>query len=333
MLVSDIVLSILRGQGVDKLVLFALPAAAFWLMAVYGLIRNVWVAHLVLLPFYIATLADLYLISNYDMRLASSTMSVIFETSVSASDYAQTVSAVTYAAIPVLLASFGLLTYGMRKLRIRSWRCLEVAAIGLAVTYVGAAIRNGILQHLNDGGFGVSVTDLFSHDRNAPFGIIPQGYIAYRIYADTMEHQREAASFSFGATRLVEPQESEVYVLVIGESSRRDHWSLYGYPRPTTPRIDRTPNIIPFKDIVTQEALTQVSVPLMITRRSIDRPHAHLNERSIVSAFRETGFRTFWLSTQKRDHWTGPINRYSAEADHVAFFERRLDMVDRKSVV
>ncbi|HKV16755.1 MAG TPA: phosphoethanolamine transferase, partial [Reyranella sp.] len=90
-------------------------------------------------------------------------------------------------------------------------------------------------------------------------------------------------------------------------------------------RIDRTPNIIPLENMVTQEALTQVSVPLMITRGSIDHPRP--NEKSIVSTFKEAGFRTFWLSTQQVDHWTAPISRYSSEADHVAFYERRYDMV------
>src|SRR5690242_11500433 len=113
-LVFDIVLSVVNGRGVDKLVLFALPASVFWLTAVYGLIRNVWVAHLALFPFYVSTIVDLYLISNYDMRLTSSTVSVMLENSVSAGDYAQTLSALTYLAIPVLIASFGLLTYGMR---------------------------------------------------------------------------------------------------------------------------------------------------------------------------------------------------------------------------
>jgi len=326
-LLFDLVLSVLNGRGVDKLVLFALPASVFWLMAVYGLIRNVWVAHLALFPFYVSTIADLYLILNYDMRLTSSTISVMLENSVSAGDYVQTLGASTYIAIFVMIASFGLLTYGMRRLRVQSWRCLKIAAIGLSLTYTSAAFADGILAHYKDGTLGIGIEDVLAHDRNGPFGVIPQSYVAYQVYEDAIEYQRKAASFRFGATRRVEPKESEVYVLVIGESSRRDHWSLYGYPRPTTPRIDRTPNVIPFKDMLTQEALTQVSVPLMITRRSIERPRVHLDEKSIISAFREVGFRTFWLSTQQRNHWTGPLNRYSGEANHVAFFERRFDMV------
>src|SRR5690349_24372886 len=67
-LIFDVGLSILNGRGIDKQAIFAIPASVFWLMAAYGLFRKVWVANLILFPFYISTIADLYLISNYDMR-------------------------------------------------------------------------------------------------------------------------------------------------------------------------------------------------------------------------------------------------------------------------
>jgi glucan phosphoethanolaminetransferase (alkaline phosphatase superfamily) len=323
-LVFDVGLSILNGRGVDKLTLFAIPASVFWLMAMYGLIRNVWVAHLALFPFYALTIADLHLISHFDMRLTSSTISVILENSDHAVEFARTLSPLEAIALLILIASFGLLTFGMRGLRVQSWRCLKVAAIGLVLTYASVSAYR---IYFFGGNVSVGITDVLAHDRNSPFGVFPQSYIAYQVYEDAIEHQRHAGSFTFGAIRRTEPEESEVYVLVVGESSRRDHWSLFGYSRPTTLRIAHTANIVPFEDMVAQEALTQVSVPLMITRRSIEHPQAHLNEKSIVSAFKEAGFRTFWLSTQQRDRWTGAINRYSSEADHVAFFERRLDMV------
>jgi len=123
------------------------------------------------------------------------------------------------------------------------------------------------------------------------------------------------------------PAARETYVLVIGESSRPDHWSLYGYPRDTTPRLASERNLIVFDDAVTQAALTSMSVPLILTRGSIDCSKEFLAERSIVSAYREVGFITSWLSTQQRDHWTGAVNRYSGEAERHFFHERRYDGV------
>jgi len=46
-----------------------------------------------------------------------------------------------------------------------------------------------------------------------------------------------------------------------------------------------------------------------------------------VSAFKEAGFTTAWLSTQQRDTFTGAINRYSSEADDARFFDRQRDGV------
>ena len=115
--------------------------------------------------------------------------------------------------------------------------------------------------------------------------------------------------------------------LVIGESARPDHWSIYGYPRETTPRLARNPNVIAFRNAIAQVAVTRVSVPLILTRGTLEHPGRTARERSIVSAFNEVGFRTHWLSTQQSDPYTGVINRYSSEATSQRFFERRFDEI------
>src|SRR5207247_7530526 len=84
-------------------------------------------------------------------------------------------------------------------------------------------------------------------------------------------------------------------------------------------------DLVVFRDVITQAAVTRISVPLILTRGSIEDQQRTARERSIVSAFREAGFRTYWISTQQRDPFTGAINRYPREADVTRFYERRLD--------
>ena len=114
-------------------------------------------------------------------------------------------------------------------------------------------------------------------------------------------------------------------MLVIGESSRAMNWGLYGYGRNTNPRLGAERNLTVFRDVVTQAAVTRISVPLILTRGSIEDEQRTARERSIVSVFREAGFQTCWISTQQRDPFTGAINRYPREADVTRFYERRLD--------
>lgn len=77
--------------------------------------------------------------------------------------------------------------------------------------------------------------------------------------------------------------------------------------------------------MVTQAAVTRKSVPLILTRGTIEDEQRTAREKSIVSVFHEAGFATYWLSTQARDPFTGAINPYPREADVPRFYERRYD--------
>lgn len=87
--------------------------------------------------------------------------------------------------------------------------------------------------------------------------------------------KREAADFAefrFGA-RLATPLPSrQVYVLVIGESSRRDHWQLFGYGRSTTPELAVLPHLVPIRHMVSAFAQTEAALPVMLTRKPAQWP-------------------------------------------------------------
>ena len=79
-------------------------------------------------------------------------------------------------------------------------------------------------------------------------------------------HRRD--SFRFDAHALGNITQKQVYVLVIGEASRADHWQLFGYPRPTNPELDKIPNLIQLPDIVTPWSASRMSVPIIVSRRA-----------------------------------------------------------------
>ncbi|MEO8902994.1 MAG: phosphoethanolamine transferase, partial [Polyangiaceae bacterium] len=186
---------------------------------------------------------------------------------------------------------------------------------GLCVVYVGVARYTG------------SWNLTLLNDRNSPFGVFSQTYLTVSLHQEELRERRLAETFHFGATREAPPSEPETYVLVIGESARRHNFSLYGYGRDTNPELAKLSNLIVFKDVITQVAQTQLSVPLIITRGNLMDRARSARETSIVSAFHEVGFRTYWLSTQQRETAMAAISRYTVEADVVRFFERQHDGV------
>jgi glucan phosphoethanolaminetransferase (alkaline phosphatase superfamily) len=307
------------GGGIDKIALFALPASILWLIALHLSVRP-WIAHAILFPFYILVGVDLFLILNYQTRLTSSTISVVLENWGDAPGYLWDRRSRIFPPLSLLLAFYGVGIFGIRRLALlanRRWLLYTLG--GLLVLYLAVGARQALRL-----GVGAGALDVISHDRNSPFGVFPQGFIAFRVYRQGLEHRRAAHSFLFGARRETIPSEPELFVLVLGESSRRDHWGLYGYSRNTTPRLAAEVNLVHFSDVVTQAALTQIAVPLIITRNTIDQ--MDLPENSVVSLFNEIGFTTHWLSTQQRDQYTGAINRYSSEASDVRFLDRQYDL-------
>jgi heptose-I-phosphate ethanolaminephosphotransferase len=320
----------LRHPGalaIDKLALFAVPASVLSLALFQLAIADLFVAHLLLVPFYFLVGVDLFVLFQYDVRLTSSMASIILENVGDSGSYVrQHACSILFSALPLLLLAVAVAELrGARFARRR--RRVAATAVALASLYAAVGWRQ--VRAADD--LETGLVDVASHDRSAPFGVLPQLYVAYTVYRGVLEHRAASETFRFDAKRdpalVVNAEERETYVLVIGESSRRDHWGLYGYPRATTPRLGARTDLVVFKDVLTQAALTKISVPLLLTRGTIDDRARALHERSLLSAFQEAGFESFWLSTQQRDHWSAEVNLYSAEAQHQRFFERRHDGV------
>jgi len=107
------------------------------------------------------------------------------------------------------------------------------------------------------------------------------------------------SNFRFHAKQLDEPLERQIHVLVIGETARGDHSQLNGYFRETNPVLSKYPHVVPLRDIVSPWTFTNRSVPVIITRMSGSTSSRSIDEKSIIGAFREAGFRTYWISNQQ----------------------------------
>ncbi|WP_295233062.1 sulfatase-like hydrolase/transferase [Sediminibacterium sp.] len=143
-------------------------------------------------------------------------------------------------------------------------------------------------------------------------------YAASNVYAQYQimdETKSERDQFSFKAVQY--NNQPQIYVLVIGESDRRDHWSLYGYHRNTTPKMSRKKNLIPFNNIHTTGYLTEFAVPIILTGIDPTNFMQHTKQKSIISLFKEAGFETYWISNQT-DY--GHISIHAAESNNRYFF-------------
>jgi glucan phosphoethanolaminetransferase (alkaline phosphatase superfamily) len=222
-----------------------------------------------------------------------------------------------------LLAIYALIVSWRARLRFPLRNCTRVGAVSIAM----------ILASLTIGKYQFSdtrllkpvvlseVQDTFPFDVATAIAVVANGLIETRRLASTR------AGFEFPNVYMVNAASrrtaAEVYVVVVGETSRRANWSLFGYSRGTTPRLDAMKGDLVLFDRVTSNATnTILSVPLALTRAApATRGVAH-SEKSIITLLKQAGFETYWISNQARSNALfNPISQIALEADHVSFPE------------
>lgn len=155
----------------------------------------------------------------------------------------------------------------------------------------------------------VSIKDDF-YPANALYNL----YFAIDKAGKNSNYHITSANFTFNAAKPVQAGgKREIYVLVVGETSRAMEWSLYGYDRPTTPRMEKLDGLVHFTDVVTQSNNTHKSVPIILSAASAEDYDVIYNEKSIVTAFKEAGFRTVVIANQNLS--TSMIGSFYREAD------------------
>ena len=114
----------------------------------------------------------------------------------------------------------------------------------------------------------------------------------------SQDYHNNAANFTFDAKRIDTTNQREIYVIVVGETARTENWSLAGYERETTPLLAQDTNIVFFRDAITQSNATHKSVPIILSAASAENYDLIYHQKSIVTAFKEVGFSTVFLSNQ-----------------------------------
>ena len=86
-------------------------------------------------------------------------------------------------------------------------------------------------------------------------------------------------------------------IFVLGESVRADHLSLNGYIRNTTPLLSNQKNILSFSKVYTPLTYTAISVPQILTNKSI-LDNNYKEAVSLYSVLNAAGFCTKWIGNQ-----------------------------------
>jgi len=323
-LFSPMVLQPLLGNGrgrLDQLYVLNLFTTVLWAGLLHFSIRRSVVLHLLLAPFYLTTAIDLFLIGMFSNRLSSGYVIIAIMNSTDANEFFA-----AYAR-PVLLAFVvmaGIYIFGLiaiRRLRFHHSRKMSVGCVSLLVAVYAALVVRGLHSNWS---LKQTVLHIVGNEMSVPVGSAFQTSLALQVLAQESKLARQRDQHSFGARQL-RANDNEIYVWVIGESSRPQNWSLFGYQRDTSPRLLATSGIIPLPNVLATAPDTSVAVPSMLSLWPVTDWNSILAHRSIVSAFNEVGFMTYWLSCQEPDGWGGVIPQVATEAKRPQYFDRAFD--------
>ena len=108
------------------------------------------------------------------------------------------------------------------------------------------------------------------------------------------------------------------YVLVIGESVRRDYMSLYGFPVENSKFLKTVKGTVLDGFTSTAANTTNALLRMFIQMKGVD----FVYENNIISLAKQAGFETFWISNQGLvGEWDTPIANLSSLADHRKFMK------------
>ena len=114
--------------------------------------------------------------------------------------------------------------------------------------------------------------------------------------------------------------DSTLVVIIIGESCNRNHMSLYGYGRETTPRLKARTDILAYDNVISSNSSTLNSVMNFLTERDIENPLSISSCIHIFDVLHSTPYKSFWISNQSPiGLWDNGVTNLAQNADVVKF--------------
>lgn len=154
-----------------------------------------------------------------------------------------------------------------------------------------------------------------------PFHLVYTSYQFYKEEALTRHSEKNIQHSFYSDVEKDTISQRQIYVLIIGESSRYYNWEINGYDRPTSPRLMKRQNLLVYNDAAASGGLTELAVPQMITGVTADDYSEHLRQAGITRLFQQAGFKTYWISNQTDE---GNIRMHASVTDSVIWMQNAI---------
>ena len=144
---------------------------------------------------------------------------------------------------------------------------------------------------------------------------------------DAVRTERQSLSLAPVAFLDGDPAMPRTYVFIVGESANRNHFSLYGYKRNTTPRLEAMRDeLVIFDDVISPDTHTIPSLRKVLLFPELRQGDSILSSPSVLTLLNSAGFTTYWISNQavNVEGATG-VRLFAEDAKHVSFLNMARD--------
>lgn len=158
----------------------------------------------------------------------------------------------------------------------------------------------------------------------------------YRFPAScVLEYRRELSGFQelqqrFQANEIefeaLKRETGETYLVVIGESLNKNHMSLYGYPRDTTPLLlehSRAGDLLVLNRAYSSHTHTAPTLGMSLTESNQQNGKDYFDSLSILNILKRAGVESTWITNQTlHGKWDNMISIIAHQSDQLISFNR-----------
>lgn len=293
----------------------------------------------ILLAFLISI--DAYFAFVYNERMTLAILTAIMETT--PSEVKSVITPILVKGSIILAITITLILLAERELKdLKLSRKISLIVMVLYWIYIPVFTYLRILSKDEyKGEFDNSPLTSFYRHMNSKFTLIYGDIIAFAVYkgeTSKIDEYKHTGRIPIPDTELTDtnlpPQ--KIYV-VIGESSAKDRYSLYGYPVKTTPFLDSlntTDTDIKHYDGIAAAPYTREAIRLALSYATPSRLDDFFTYKNIIEVANEAGYETIWISNQDKlgvyDTYTGIMSSTASKSYFESAFPRYdIDLVPK----
>ena len=155
----------------------------------------------------------------------------------------------------------------------------------------------------------------------SPFDFFRRTYIEALDVKKELDTLNKLSFKSEWGNAYLENSKYDDYILIIGESARRDYLHAYGYPIANTPFMSSSKGIL-IDGLESAGFYTIGSLKLMLTKPDTSKWEENYS-LNLIDLIKSAGIKTYWLSNQGYlGEWDTPISAIGNKADYKFFIKK-----------